>query len=142
MSAHATARLRDLLAGPQPSQEFNPGVVNRLQRSGYVEIVHLPSPYRTRRGNIAYLRITDAGREFLAQTHTKGATMLTPAEQDQIRASVREKWRQRLIEEEQKNDLDPIALGMRVAKALDDYAEEIDQDVAAEIEATDARRGA
>lgn len=62
LSALARAELQGLLRGPWPRQEVNPGVVNRLLRGGFVELVDMPSIYPTRKGNIQFLRITDAGR--------------------------------------------------------------------------------
>lgn len=65
----ALAMLRD---GPMPSQGFNAGIVNRLQRGDLAKIVDLPSPYRTHRRkdgyvkSISHLEITDAGRAALA----------------------------------------------------------------------------
>ncbi len=56
LSTIATAALDSLKSGPRPAQEFNPGVVNRLLREG-CELVYLPTPYRTRTGNIAHLRL-------------------------------------------------------------------------------------
>ena len=61
----------DVLAGiavaPVPRQVVNPGVVNRLTREHLVEVVDLPSPYKTVRGTVEHLRITPAGREALKQ---------------------------------------------------------------------------
>lgn len=62
LSALARAELMRLLRGPRPRQEFNPGIVNRLLRGELVELVEMPSIYPTRKGNIQFLRITDAGR--------------------------------------------------------------------------------
>lgn len=66
LSEKAKDALRGLLAHPQPSQEYNPGVVNRLLREALVELVDLPSPYRTRKGNVSHLQITEAGRKVIA----------------------------------------------------------------------------
>lgn len=63
----ARAALRMLEHGAMPSQEFNPGIVDRLTRGDLVEIVQRESPYKTRSGNIAHLRITDAGRAAIAK---------------------------------------------------------------------------
>jgi hypothetical protein len=48
-----------------PRQEFNPGIVDRLTRGGLAEIIDAPSPYKTRRGTIQALRITEAGLQEL-----------------------------------------------------------------------------
>ena len=54
--------LRDLAKKPQPRQELNPGVANRLLRESLVETVDLPSPYATHKGRyIEHLRATAAG---------------------------------------------------------------------------------
>ncbi|WP_300573437.1 hypothetical protein [Phenylobacterium sp.] len=63
LSAHAKAELRSLLRGARPCSEINPGVVNRLRRGGLAEVVDLPSPYTTNRGQmIGHLCITNDGR--------------------------------------------------------------------------------
>lgn len=71
LSATALACLRSLLSGPRPKSDVNPGVVNRLTRTGagdpLAELVSLPSPYKTRKGELVlHLQITDAGRGHLA----------------------------------------------------------------------------
>lgn len=66
LTEKAKDALRGLLTGPEPAQEYNPGVVNRLRREALVELVQLPSPYKTRKGNIAHLRITEAGRKAIS----------------------------------------------------------------------------
>jgi hypothetical protein len=63
LSEHARAELRALVDAPIPCAGVNPGVANRLLREGLVEIVQLPSPFKTHRGRaIDHLRITDEGR--------------------------------------------------------------------------------
>lgn len=57
LSEHALAALRKLKAGPYPAREFNPGIVNRLLREGCVELVNMPSPYKTRKGLVTYIRL-------------------------------------------------------------------------------------
>jgi hypothetical protein len=57
LSAVAKAAIESLRTGPRPAQEFNPGIVDRLLREGCVEIIELPSPYKTRKGNVAHLRL-------------------------------------------------------------------------------------
>lgn len=61
LSASALAALRQLKSGPIPRQEFNPGVCDRLERGGLAEIVRRPSPYKTVKGDVAHLQITEAG---------------------------------------------------------------------------------
>jgi hypothetical protein len=60
-----------------------------------------------------------------------------------IRASIREQWRQRLVEEERGklvNPFDYITLGINVANAMAEFQEEIDQDIADAIAALEERR--
>lgn len=66
LTPHAISMMRTLAKAPIPTQEINPGVVNRLTRGSPTEwlarIVMLPSPYRIHKGrNIAHLELTDAG---------------------------------------------------------------------------------
>jgi len=61
----AKTALKLLTRRALPAQEFNPGIVDRLTRGDLAEIVQMPSPYKTRSGNIAFLRITEAGRREL-----------------------------------------------------------------------------
>lgn len=66
LSQLAISRLLDIARRPIPSQEVNPGIVNRLLREELVRTVRLPSPYNTHRGALlAHLEITDAGRAVL-----------------------------------------------------------------------------
>jgi hypothetical protein len=68
LSAHALSELRYLLKGPQPRQSFNAGVSDRLEREALVELVSLPSPFKSHKGkNIPFLQITDAGRARIAE---------------------------------------------------------------------------
>ncbi len=63
LTEHAWSVLVSLaLLGPEPAQETNPGVINRLERENLAERFLAPTPYRTRKGNIPWLRITEAGR--------------------------------------------------------------------------------
>jgi len=57
LSEHARSAIKSLAHGPSPACEFNPGVVDRLLRESYIELVVLPSPYKTRKGNIQHLRL-------------------------------------------------------------------------------------
>lgn len=48
--------------GATPTQSFNPGVIHKLTILGLIEIVHLPSPFKTgKRIPIPHARITAAG---------------------------------------------------------------------------------
>jgi len=63
LTAHAMAELRDLSNKPCPRQAVNPGVSDRLLREDLVEVVMLPSPFKTHGGKLLdHMRITDAGR--------------------------------------------------------------------------------
>lgn len=64
LSEAALDALRSLDSdGPAPTQQFNPGVVDRLLREELVRIVDRPSPYKTHKGRpIAHLEIAEAGR--------------------------------------------------------------------------------
>jgi hypothetical protein len=66
---------------------------------------------------------------------------MTHEESTRIRSSVREQWRLRLSEEAQRDvgGFDPIQLGMKLARLLDDHADDIERDIAAEIEAVQIR---
>jgi hypothetical protein len=66
LSDHARNWLATIARAPVPRQDINPGVANRLLRGDLVEEVQLPSPYRSVKGNVAHLRITDAGRKEIA----------------------------------------------------------------------------
>lgn len=66
LSAHAITELRNIARSPEPTVGVNPGVINRLMRENLVEIVRLPSPFKTHKAKaIDHLQITDAGRERL-----------------------------------------------------------------------------
>ncbi len=73
LSPHAIARLKEISDGrPVPAHVINPGVINRFQRSNLIELIDLPSPYKTGKGKkIAHIQITQAGLDFLASlTHS------------------------------------------------------------------------
>jgi hypothetical protein len=66
LSEKAKAVLYVLARGPIPRQEINPGISDRLERKNLVEIVDLPSPYKSHKGaNIRHTRLTSAGRALL-----------------------------------------------------------------------------
>jgi hypothetical protein len=59
LSDHALAELADIRRKPVPSCSVNPGVARRLIADGLVEIVELPSPFKTHKGaRIAHLQAT------------------------------------------------------------------------------------
>lgn len=61
----ARAALARIAVTPLPRQEINPGLADRLERTALVEVYAAPSPYKTRRGDVRLLRITEAGRQEL-----------------------------------------------------------------------------
>lgn len=63
--------LKKISQAPVPRQSLNPGIVNRLKRESLVESVHLPSPYKTIKGNVEHLRITVAGIEKITNQAAK-----------------------------------------------------------------------
>jgi hypothetical protein len=66
LSAHARSELARIAKTPVPSQDVNPGVVNRLRRESLVELVQLPSPFASHKGRkIEHLQVSDAGRALL-----------------------------------------------------------------------------
>jgi hypothetical protein len=66
LTEHALEILRRVQDSPMPAQEINPGVSNRLLREELIEIVQLPSPYKTHKGKkIAFAQITESGKERL-----------------------------------------------------------------------------
>lgn len=68
LSPIAHSVLRSLARAPMPTQDVNPGVVDRLMRGKPVEVIQLPSPFKTHKGaSIAHLQITDAGRAEMSR---------------------------------------------------------------------------
>jgi hypothetical protein len=68
LSDAAKTVLYVLAQGPIPRQEINPGVSDRLERESLVEVVDLPSPYKTHKGaNIRHTRLTAAGHALLRE---------------------------------------------------------------------------
>lgn len=67
LTMHSLAALKRLAyEGPQPRQEFNPGVCDRLLREDLVLVSDLVSPYKSHKGNlVAHLVIRHAGRKAL-----------------------------------------------------------------------------
>lgn len=59
LSDHAKGVLRRLLGGPVVINDINPGVMNRFRREDLVEIVRLPSPYKS---HTDWVQITEAGK--------------------------------------------------------------------------------
>lgn len=73
LSKHAVYALRRLAnEGPTPRQEFNPGVVNRLVREDLAKMEQRPSPYRTVRGNVSFLVLTNSGKQGIVDADAKG----------------------------------------------------------------------
>ena len=67
LSDFAISKLRELENKTCPKQEFNNGLANRLLRESLVEIVMLPSPFKTHnKKSLAHLAITEAGRNLIA----------------------------------------------------------------------------
>ena len=65
LTPHALECLRSIVANPQPRQNFNPGVVGKLEAEGLIAIYRALSPFckQGRRGiSIQWVRATDAGR--------------------------------------------------------------------------------
>ena len=72
LSAHDLAELRHIDRSPVPQCAVNPGVVNRLKREELVEIVMLPSPFKTHKGRkIAHLEITEEGIRLALSKNVK-----------------------------------------------------------------------
>lgn len=66
LSAHALDCLRYICKhGPIPRQEINPGVAGALEKRGLVETFMGKTPYRTRTGDVQFLRATESGREMV-----------------------------------------------------------------------------
>lgn len=66
LSPHAKEALGRVKSGPIPGQQINPGVINRLRRSDFIELIDLPSPYKTGRGRLlVHVKITQKGIDFL-----------------------------------------------------------------------------
>ena len=65
LSDFAIEALKRAARGPFPAQETNPGVKNKLVTAGLATCVMLPTPYKSRKGDVSHLQITEAGRERL-----------------------------------------------------------------------------
>lgn len=63
LTEHGWRALEMLFRGAVPAQVINAGVVNRLLREDLAELYLAPTPYRTRKGNISWLRITQTSFE-------------------------------------------------------------------------------
>lgn len=68
LTEHALGVLWRISRDPQPRQEINPGVRDRFYREHLVEEILLPSPYKTVKGNVVYLKITKAGLDRLEES--------------------------------------------------------------------------
>lgn len=63
--------------GPQPQQELNQGLADRLLRGALVKSVMLPSPYAKNRGKpIEHVRVTELGR---AEARSRQALRARPS---------------------------------------------------------------
>jgi len=68
LTEHAWLVLVRLQRDPLPTQEINPGVVNRLLREDFIEIQQRTSPYAVHQGaKIGTAVITKAGLELLLE---------------------------------------------------------------------------
>jgi hypothetical protein len=66
LSAFAIGVLEGIARTPQTAISINPGVVDRLKREDLVELVMLPSPYKSHAGGDCWhLRITAKGMAAL-----------------------------------------------------------------------------
>lgn len=66
LSAHARECLAEIAAAPVTYGRFNAGVVDRLLRGNFVEVVQLPSPFKKDKGgNCRHLQITEEGKAEL-----------------------------------------------------------------------------
>lgn len=65
LSKNALRALIDVAEKPVPSQEINPGVCRKLVAMNLAIYVMLPTPYKTRKGDISHLTATGAGREHV-----------------------------------------------------------------------------
>jgi hypothetical protein len=52
-------------------QEINPGLRDRLDRGGLIDVKNAPSPYRTHKGReIAHAFLTEVARRLICDEHT------------------------------------------------------------------------
>lgn len=66
LSEHAFDILRRLTFGPIPSQQINPGVVDKFHREGLSVTIQAPSPYKKHKGSsINHEQLTGLGRARL-----------------------------------------------------------------------------
>jgi hypothetical protein len=67
LTDHAKGVLRDLLRRPKPTHEINAGVIDRLNRGGWVKIIQYLSPYKKHNGGTCpHLALNEEGRKFSA----------------------------------------------------------------------------
>lgn len=74
LSEHAIECLRLILANPQPRQNFNAGVMKKLEDEGLIELYMALSPFREggKRGvRIQWVRVTDVGTNLVAALQRK-----------------------------------------------------------------------
>jgi hypothetical protein len=67
LTKSAIETLHSVHRRPIPRQEINAGQASRLEAEGLIEIVELPSPYKTVKGKVRHSQITDAGRALLRE---------------------------------------------------------------------------
>lgn len=68
LTEHALGVLWRISRDPCPRQEVNPGVRDRFYREELVEEILKPSPYKTVKGKVVYLQITEAGLKRLEES--------------------------------------------------------------------------
>lgn len=65
MTPSLKSALERLARGDEPRQSVNPGVAQKLERDGLASEVDIPSPFKTVKGLVRGLRITEQGRQAL-----------------------------------------------------------------------------
>ena len=97
LTEHAIDCLRSIAANQQPRQNFNAGVVGKLEAEGLTELFMALSPFREggRRGiRIQWVRITESGTSLLAAFRRDSDKALTgTAAVDAALARPEELWR-------------------------------------------------
>ena len=79
LSREARLELECLKERPIPRLAFNPRVGRELTRTRVVDLIDLPRPIKLRGANlIKYLRINDAGREYLKSYEDAGLRYKAP----------------------------------------------------------------
>lgn len=73
LTPSAIEQLRAIKRHPIPRQEVNPGHYDRFVRGDLVATTMLPSPYKTVKGDVAHLILTDAGHAAIATADAQAA---------------------------------------------------------------------